>query len=303
MIGEIQLAREQTVDQAVIETTRAQGPYVDALLLMAGAGVSGTPHLDLAPAPMFLRKRHLRKRLMQVMKEVRMSTISTPRLACVMGMAAVIVAGACWLATGAFPLAAAPQVMNDAAGVAVNLNGSELLHRSPVPYPPDALAKGIEGTVVVQVKLDSAGEVSDAAVLSGPDELRKGVLQSVLNWHFDKSEALTTRTLNIGFAKPAAANTFAPRAVLPANGGRGGRGGSGGSFSGGALALPNAKLDRIVVTGISDSARSELLSRLPIQEGGDWNGQVYADVTKVVKEFDSHLNVGIGAGRSMAELR
>ncbi len=290
VIGEIQLAREQAVDRAVIETTRAQGPYVDALLLMAGTGVSGTPQLDLAPAPMFLRRRHLRKRLMEVMKEVRMSTISKPRLACVMVAAISVVAGVCWLATGAFPLAAAPQVANDAAGVSVNLNGSELLHRSPVTYPSEALAKGIEGTVVVQVKLDAAGEVSDAAVLSGPDELRKGVLQSVLNWHFDKSEASTTRTVNVGFVKPAA-NPAPQRMILPAGVARGGRGGSGGAFAPG---LPNGKLDRIDVRGISDSARSELLGLLPVQEGGEWNAQVYAEVTKVVKEFDSHLAVGLG---------
>jgi beta-lactamase regulating signal transducer with metallopeptidase domain len=129
VIGEIQLAREQTVDRAVIETTRERGPYVDALLLMAGAGVSGAPQLDLAPAPMFLRRRHLKRRLMEVMKEVRMSTISKTRLACAMGAAVIMVAAACWLATGAFPLAAAPQMVNDAAGVAVNTNGSQLMHR------------------------------------------------------------------------------------------------------------------------------------------------------------------------------
>lgn len=291
VIGEIQLAREQTVDRAVIETTRASGPYVDALLLMAGAGVDRTPQLDLAPAPMFLRRRHLRKRLMEVVKEVHMSTVSKARLTCAMAAAVVMVAGACWLATGAFPLAAAPQVAEDAAGVSVNLNGSELLHRSPVPYPFDALAKGVEGTVVVQMKLDAAGEVSDAAILSGPDELRKGVLQSVLTWHFDKSEASTTRTVNIGFVKPAVVNPGPSRMVLPANGGRGGRGGSGG---GGTLALANGKLARIVVTGLSDSARTELLASLPIQEGGAWTNEMFAEVRAAVNKFDSHLTVGLG---------
>ena len=104
----------------------------------------------------------------------------------------------------AFPLLAAPQVVNDAAGVAVNTNGSQLMHRTPVAYPPDALARGVEGTVVVQLKLDANAEVSDATVLSGPDELRKAVLQSVLSWHFDRSDASTTRTVNIDFVKPAA---------------------------------------------------------------------------------------------------
>jgi TonB family protein len=72
-------------------------------------------------------------------------------------------------------------------------------------YPSEALAKGVEGTVVVQVRLDSKGEVIDAAVLSGPDELRKGVQQSVLNWHFDKSAGSATRVVNIDFVKPPTA--------------------------------------------------------------------------------------------------
>jgi TonB family protein len=298
VIGEIQLAREQTVDRAVIETTRASGPYVDALLLMAGAGVDRTPQLDLAPAPMFLRRRHLRKRLMEVVREAQMSTISKTRLACVMSAAVIMVIGVSWLATGAFPLAAAPQVVDDAAGIAVNLNGSQLLHRSPVSYPVDALAKGVEGTVVVQLKLDATGEVSDAAVLSGPDELRKGVLQSVLNWHFDRSEASTTRTVNIGFVKPAAASPALPqlipneqllRQTMPKMAPR--------------PPLPpppptSGKLDHIVVTGLSDSARAELLAGLPIREGGEWTNEMFAAVRAAVNKFDSHLTVGLGQSAS-----
>jgi TonB family protein len=121
----------------------------------------------------------------------------------------------------------------DGAGVTVNLNGSQLMHRTPVSYPAEAIAKGVEGTVVVQVRLDSNGEVIDAAVLSGPDELRKGVQQSVLNWHFDKSAGSATRVVNIDFAKPPNAPvipaTVAPvptRVQIAANGyPPGGRGG------------------------------------------------------------------------------
>jgi TonB family protein len=207
VIGEIQLAREQTVDQAVIETTHARDPYVDALLLMAGVPISGS---DLAPAPMFLRRRHLKRRLMEAMQEVRMATISKTRFVCVLSAAVMMVAAASWLATGAFPLSAAPQVVTDSPGVSVNMNGAKLMHRAPVPYPADALAKGVEGTVVVQVKLNARGEVAEAAVLSGPEELRKTAQQSVLTWHFDKSVAMTTQVVNIDFSKPAAAGTAQP---------------------------------------------------------------------------------------------
>jgi TonB family protein len=296
VIGEIQLAREQTVDQAVIETTRARGPYVDALLLMAGASLEGASgQLELAPAPMFLRRRHLKRRLMEVVKEVRMATISKTRLVLAMSAAVAMVAGVCWLATGAFPLLAAPQVVNDAAGVAVNMNGSQLMHRTPVAYPRDALAKGVEGTVVVQVKLDANAEVSDATVLSGPDELRKAVLQSVLSWHFDKSAASTTRTVNIDFVKPGGL-VIPAQVVTPFLPGRqfvvGGRGGSGRM-----MAPPppttSAKLDHIEVTGLSDTARAQLLSSLPVQEGGEWNAQTFNAVREAASKFDSHLTVGL----------
>ena len=101
------------------------------------------------------------------------------------------------------------QMAADGRGVTVNLNGSALMHRTPVNYPADALAKGVEGTVVVQVHLDSQGDVTDDAVLSGPDELRKSVQLALLNWHFDAREGpptgSLTRVVNISFAKPAGA--------------------------------------------------------------------------------------------------
>ena len=45
-----------------------------------------------------------------------------------------ILLAACWLVTATFPLAAAPQVVNDAPGVTVDLGGTALIHRAPVPY-------------------------------------------------------------------------------------------------------------------------------------------------------------------------
>jgi TonB family protein len=160
-----------------------------------------------------------------------------------------------------------------------------------VAYPAEALAKGVEGTVVVRVKLDANAEVSDATVLSGPDELRKAVLQSVLNWHFDKSAASGTRTVNVDFVKPAVAAQ--PQAV----GAGGGRGGSGGrmmaaySTASPALAAVPMKLDRIEVAGLSDAARAQLLASLPVHEGDDWNAQTLALVRTAASQFDSHLTV------------
>src|SRR6185437_13286799 len=166
VIGEIHLAREQAVDESVLETTQAREPYMDALLTMAG--VAPAPAADLAPAPMFLRKRHLKKRLMAIVKEVQMKRVSQTRLACLTGAAMMTILAVGWMVTGIFPLAAAPRYANDGAGVTVNAGSSHLVHRAPVPYPSEARTHGIEGTVVAQLRLDSNGEVADASILSGP---------------------------------------------------------------------------------------------------------------------------------------
>jgi len=54
--------------------------------------------------------------------------------------------------------------------------------------------------VVVEVKLDSSGNVSDAHVVSGPDELRRAALESVLQWHLTKNLAGSTRQVSISFS-------------------------------------------------------------------------------------------------------
>ena len=88
----------------------------------------------------------------------------------------------------------------DAPGVKVDLGSSAVIHRTPVPYPEAVQKEGITGTVQVEVKLDATGDVADARVLSGPEELRKTALGSVLNWHFTNEAAKSTRLINISFS-------------------------------------------------------------------------------------------------------
>src|SRR5204863_1251320 len=121
LLGEIGLAREQAVDHEAIEMTKSRDGYLDALLSIAGAN----PQLDLAPAPLFLRKRHLKQRVVSILKEVRMSkTRSISALAAGLG----ILAAACWFVTMTFPLAAAPQSVSDGMGVTVDMGNSGMLH-------------------------------------------------------------------------------------------------------------------------------------------------------------------------------
>ncbi len=276
LLGEIQLTREQAVDREVIEMTQASDEYVDALLAMAGAH----PRLDLAPAPLFLRKRHLKQRVVSILKEVRMSKTrwSKTKWMTALAVSTGMLAAACWFVTGAFPLAAEPQMVADAPGVSVDLNGAQLIHRSAVSYPREAIQKGIQGTVVVQAKLSVNGEVTDATILSGPDELRKPAIQSVLDWHF-MNAAGGTRQVSIAFELPKepvkiVAGSVPSAAPAP------------------AAAAPMT-LRRIDTMGLSDEARSELLNRLPVREGDTINDGQASKVRDAVKEFDSHLNVSL----------
>ena len=99
--------------------------------------------------------------------------------------------------------AAAENSLPDEPGVRVDLGGARVIHRDEVEYPEAAIEKGIQGTVVLEATLDADGVVSDARVLSGPPELRKAALQSVLQWHFAHDAAGSTRQVGIAFQLPA----------------------------------------------------------------------------------------------------
>jgi TonB family protein len=167
---------------------------------------------------------------------------------------------------------AAPQIVNDAPGVTVTLNGAAVLHRTGVSYPSAALRERVQGTVSVQVKLDSAGEVNDAQVLSGPDELRKAALESVLQWHFAQEVAGSTREIQIAFELPKSAGAPAPAAATP-------------------VMLQSGTIRSIRISGLSEQASAELLASLPIHEGGEWNADTAQKANQAVKAFDQHLSV------------
>jgi TonB family protein len=88
-------------------------------------------------------------------------------------------------------------------GVRVDLGGASVVHRAEVEYPDAAIEKGVQGTVVLETMIDADGSVGDARVLSGPRELRRAALQSVLQWHFTRAAAGSTRQVSIAFQLPA----------------------------------------------------------------------------------------------------
>lgn len=195
---------------------------------------------------------------------------------------------------GASQLRAAPGSNSDSAGVTVTLNGSGLLHRTPVQYPKAARQKGVRGTVVVEATLDEKANVTDARVLSGPAELRRASLESVLQWHFSQDAANSARQVTIQFDLPPQSNRAAPPDFFPS-----------------LVVLQRSpsgplgkRIHEIQILGLPAEARNQLSARLPLHEG-DVLSQESAEATgQVVREFDEHLNLGfVGASTEETTLQ
>ena len=178
LIGRIQLTREQVVDQASVAVIESRERYVEALLAVAIAKSPGI----FTPAPAFLRRSLLKKRVAQILQE---STMTTRRLVLAMGASAGVLALASVMAVRSFPLEAQgrPQLASTKP-VDIVKGGEHLLHGELPEYPHRAIEQRVEGDVTLDIAVDDKGEVSDARVLNGPDELRKAALESVLGWHY-----------------------------------------------------------------------------------------------------------------------
>jgi TonB family protein len=246
---------------------------------------------------------------MSIFKETRMS--KTRGISGLSAGLAILAAG--WFVTGTFRLAAAPQIGNDSAGVSVDIGGAALLHRSPVGYPESARQKRVQGTVIVEATLDSSGNVADAHVLSGPDELRKAALLSVLQWHFQNAAA-GTRTVSISFQLPDAQKQPLPPANRTEPPGRAQTAQQKRIQAESEMLRPQAeanlqgylaelrrpssaagsKLKSIAILGLSHPTRDELLARLPVHEGDTLADDSVAKTEAAIQSFDEHLTLVIG---------
>lgn len=190
LVEELRLNREKVVD-AEARLRSGTEVYVEALVRMAASNLQ--PYFAAAPA--FLRRRHLSSRIQSLLSEVSMS-----RSRLLAGYAATsivlfaVLAGTIWLR----PLRGAPQVVEQPANIRVS--GAKLLHSVMPPYPLPARAKNIEGTVNLELSIAKTGEVIEARVLNGPEELRRAALSAVLNWQFEPVE--TRAQLSIDFKRP-----------------------------------------------------------------------------------------------------
>lgn len=100
---------------------------------------------------------------------------------------------------------------SDSPGVTVDLGGATVTHRTGIEYPGFAVERHIEGTVAAEVTLDGNGWVSDARIVSGPQELRRIVLRGVLEWRFAPAYANGVLQVRVQFQSAPAAADWAQR--------------------------------------------------------------------------------------------
>jgi len=205
------------------------------------------------------------------------------------------------------PFSIPAQVLPDDPGVAVDPGGT-ILHRTPVHFPSGVKTSG---TVVIQVSVGSKGDVSDARVLSGPEELRKPALASVLNWHYEAGSSPVQVTIKFGEASALAeasapATRSAPvvsRPPAPPISSTPPVGLHSGRSDSAAETFP-AVIKEISVDGLSAEAEQQLRTRLQIREGSSVRLEDVSGIYKAVDDFDRHLRATVQiAGKGEINIR
>jgi beta-lactamase regulating signal transducer with metallopeptidase domain len=295
-LAEVQLAREQSVDEEVVRRTLDRHGYVEALLAVAAHRLEP----DAAPAPLFLKRRHLLARIAAVMAEGSWSASRRVSRFLATASAAVAVAAlAVWL----LPLRSEAQALPDEPGITVD-SGGTLLHRPPLRYPRNVTASG---RVVIEATLGRTGEVADARVVSGPEELRRGALSSVLQWHYaDDVPAPQSVRIVIDFgprptdpASPATPVTIAPRPTPVMPGPPPGRGrGLGFGVAGHVPIDWNGVVAAIEFIGVNPNLKERVQQRLGVQVGDAVTTDTLLQLGETIRGIDEHLTLGVLSNRS-----
>jgi len=161
LVARVRLAREQTVDAAVVHRLGNREPYLESLVEMARFAA----HPRTVPAAPFLRENHLRERVDLLLKEVSMSRFRT--LTHLVLTAAALVLAVSWAAS-AVPLQSAKPAA-PAAQIAiedkVTAPGEPKLVRQVKPaYPEDAKKDGVQGLFMIDVVIGKDGAIKDARI-------------------------------------------------------------------------------------------------------------------------------------------
>jgi TonB family protein len=190
----IHLAREQAVDQEVVQLTGNKQPYLDSLLEFARA----QRRLTAVPAPLFLKEHHLVQRVALLLKEVSMSR---SRLTVSMIGISVLLICTVRIASGWFPLTIVPAPaaqqqdetkvkapQRDPIHVGANVQESKVIHMVDPVYPEQARMLRIRGTIKLAVLINEEGFVYETKPEPGNNPLlEKAAIDAVKQWRFSQT--------------------------------------------------------------------------------------------------------------------
>lgn len=196
ILGRIRVTREHVIDQEVVASIGNKG-YLEALISIA----RWRTQLATTFAPSFLRRRHLATRVSAILSGVEPMSRSR-RFKAFAASAMVLVLAAGMVASVAPMKLRAETPLEDV--VELTIKGPESQLRVKPDYPAQARMNHVEGTVVIALTIDPRGMVSNAQILSGPNELRRASQQAVLQWQFDSSGKAQNAQVEISYRLGAA---------------------------------------------------------------------------------------------------
>ncbi|RPI52752.1 MAG: hypothetical protein EHM55_15725, partial [Acidobacteria bacterium] len=203
----IRIEREHVVDQQVVNYLGDRAGYVRCLVKMSGHDLA--PHLSAG----MLVARELRARISALLEEVPMSrNYSAARIMAL----AIVAAGAVWLGGWAVPLRAQTTIVgppDKSFHVAVpadrfrsslrqSTENASLRRPVKVPvleYPEEVLAQGIGGIVFVDLAINASGDVTTAAVVTGPEELRVAAFKAAMGLKFEPRFETTAMRISVEY--------------------------------------------------------------------------------------------------------
>ena len=154
----------------------------------------------------------------------------------------------------------------------VRRGGENLLHRGQLTYPEEAIANKIEGTVVIEARLDGKGVVRDAKALSGPELLRAAALKSVLDWHYSVEKGVPPIVeIAIEFKLPK-------HRIAVTNG-----------------PVVDGTLKSIDFEAVYGELKEKILAKLALKVGDSIPVELHSQIVQAVRSVDEHLQVRIRA--------
>jgi beta-lactamase regulating signal transducer with metallopeptidase domain len=169
LVGQVRLAREQTVDDAVVRRLGRREAYLDSLVAVARLAV----HARAVPAAPFLRESHLRERVDLLLKEVLMSRTRT--VAHVGLAAATILLAVSWTAS-AVPLQSAKPAPEGKVAISDDVTAPappKLVRQAKPVYPADAKTEGVEGAFVIDLVIGKDGTIQDAKLAASAPTIER----------------------------------------------------------------------------------------------------------------------------------